>query len=152
MSNSFGIRDWIDKAEKLERALANCKAVAEIQSERVQKLEAELAAMTAHDAWQREQWENMLHHGVRLQERLQAMTADRDRAIENMDGPSAKVLAELAEVKAERDALLKEKELWTAANSDMKRIAEERNRLEKERDALIAENALTQHRGVEIEG
>jgi hypothetical protein len=33
-------------SRKLERELANCKAVSEIQTERVRKLEAELAKMT----------------------------------------------------------------------------------------------------------
>jgi hypothetical protein len=40
------VRESADKIDQLERALANCKAVAEIQTERVRKLEAELAAMT----------------------------------------------------------------------------------------------------------
>jgi hypothetical protein len=40
---------WVDVSQceacKTERALANCKAVSEIQSERVRKLEVEIAAM-----------------------------------------------------------------------------------------------------------
>ena len=40
----------------------------------------------------------------------------------------------------ERDSLLAEKDLWTSANRDMRRIAEERNKFEAERNALAKEN------------
>jgi hypothetical protein len=54
MSDSFGLRDWIDKAEKLERNLAEAlKANRELNAEcmkeavRADKFERELAAMKA---------------------------------------------------------------------------------------------------------
>jgi hypothetical protein len=66
-------------------------------AEEGRKLERELAAMTAHDAWEHGQWEKMVSHGVGLQNRLQEMTT----------------LAETAE--RERDALAKENE-WHPAS------------------------------------
>jgi hypothetical protein len=71
---------------KLEHELAAAlKANRELNAEcmkeavRADKFERELAAMTAHDAWQREQWQKMVSHGVGLQNRLQEAKAERDQ-------------------------------------------------------------------------
>jgi chromosome segregation ATPase len=95
--------------ETANHALANCKAVSEIQTERVQKLEAELA-----------------------------------RAVENMDGPSAKVLSELTQMtsraeqnKSDYDQMRQMYDDVCAEHEDYRaRIVV----MNAERDALVAEN------------
>jgi hypothetical protein len=80
------------------------------------RLERELTAMTAHEAWQREQWEKMVSHGVGLQNRLQ-------------------------EAKAERDALIAENALTQRACDSWRKMAmdrlDERNALAEEKRALM---------------
>jgi hypothetical protein len=108
--------------ETANAALGNCKAVAEIQSERVRKLEGELAAMTATTEDYRIQ--ACRSDECRIKTELAAMTADRDQwkakyiqankeyGCELRD-PNGTIWSYTEELRKERDALLKEKELWT---------------------------------------
>ena len=97
---------------RLNRHDAECRLAECAITERLETLERELATMTAHDAWQREQWEKMVSHGVGLQERLREAKAALDaliaenaltqRACDSWRKLAMDRLDELAKLKAEK--------------------------------------------------
>lgn len=81
------VKNMMDYTEKIKRELSDLRTIAsramsdyETAVQELATVKAERDALKAHDAWEHEQWQKMVAHGVNLQERLQDMTARAEKA------------------------------------------------------------------------